>query len=180
MHKLLLGIAASTLMVTGALAHSAPAAPAPATPAPAYNSATFDWNGFYAGLGVSGAIFPFYNHEIVNVIGGINATSGKILFGLKGWVGLWTNTPTPVTGGHGAGIDARLGYLVTPAIVFYLSGGGIHLEAKGGATTYGTLGAGAEFALTDNVSFDVEYQHWMETGSTVVGNGLSTSLLWHL
>jgi len=173
MHKLLLGIAASTLFVTGAMAADLNPAPAPT-----YNSAAFDWNGFYAGLGVSGVIFPSANLGLADIIAGVNVTSGKMLFGLKGRVGLWSDT-IPQSG-YAAGVDVRLGYLVTPDVVFYLSGGGVYLYHTGGlVTTYGTLGAGAEFAVANNVSFDVEYRHWIRTGGALTGNGLSASVLWH-
>jgi len=178
MHKLLLGIAASSLMVTGALAHSVPATPAPA-PAPTYNSATFDWNGFYAGVGITGlALSSSTTFGIGDIIAGVNVTSGNALFGLEGWIGGWTSSGKP-SSGYDVGFEARLGYLVTPEAVLYLSGGGALLTPIGGTgTTYGTIGAGGEFALTDNVSLDLEYKYWVRTGGGVTGNSLGASLNW--
>ncbi|VAW20948.1 hypothetical protein MNBD_ALPHA12-1645 [hydrothermal vent metagenome] len=178
MHKLFFGIAASTLMVTGALAHSPVAPPAPAAPAPVYNSASFDWNGFYMGLGITGlALSTGVTNGIGDIIAGVNATSGDVLFGLEGWIGGWTNT-TPASG-YDAGVDVRLGYLAAPEAVIYLSAGGAILVPSGGVgTTYGTVGAGAEFALTNDVSLDVEYKYWMQSGGASTGNSFGASFNW--
>jgi len=172
MHKLLLGIAASSLLATGALAHEATPAPAPVV-APVYNSATFDWDGFYVGVGLTGlALSTGVNYGFADVIAGVNITSGKLLFGLEGWFGVWSNS-VPATG-YGGGAEARVGYLATPDALLYVSGGGYiaHNSDK-----FGTLGAGVEFAISDNASIDFEYKYWFPSHG-VHGNSLGASLNW--
>jgi len=174
MHKLLLGIAASALLASGAIAHEAVPVPAPVEPT--YSSAGFDWDGFYMGLGITGlALNAGVNAGMADVIGGVNITSGDVLFGLEGWIGGFT-TSVP-SSGYDLGVEA--GYLVAPEAVIYLSGGGVLFATSGGGTaTYGTLGAGVEFALSDNVSLDLEYKYWVRSVGKVTGNSLGASLNW--
>ena len=194
MRKLLLSIAVSALLTTGALAHSPVVAPEPMAPAPTYNSAGFDWGGFYMGLGISGsalvvdnttsdddttsddALRAFNNNTAfktgyLDLIVGVNMTVDSLLFGLEGWIsgfsGDWSN-------GFGAGAQARLGVLVSPEVLLYLAGGGFTDTVD----QYGTVGGGVEFAVTGNVSLDLEYKYWMSLNSAVTGNGIGASLNW--
>ncbi len=199
MRKLLLSIAVPALMTTGALAHSPVVAPEPMTPAPTYKSDGFNWGGFYMGLGISGSALAvdnttsnddtasdddtaFNNNRTFNnntafktgyldLIVGVNMTADSLLFGLEGWIsgfsGDWSN-------GFGAGAQARLGVLVSPEVLLYLAGGGFIDTVD----QYGTIGGGVEFAVTDNVSLDLEYKYWMSLNSAVTGNGIGASLNW--
>ena len=168
MRKLLLGVAASTLLITGALAAD-PSVVVPAT----FDTATFDWDGFYMGVGVTGlAVSTGATAGFGDLIFGVNATSGNMLFGLEGWVGAYSSS-IPSTG-WGVGAEARAGYLVSPEALLYLSGGGVALDTGGSA---GTVGFGAEFAVTNDITFDLEYKYWMAT--FVTGHSLGASMNWH-
>ncbi len=170
MNKLLLGIAASALLTTGALAHTP--APAPVEPAPTYNSAGFDWDGFYTGIGLTGlAISTGTNAGMADIIAGVNVTSGDVLFGVEAWVGGWSSSLP--SSGWGGGVEGRVGYLIAPEALIYLSGGGYATSTGGSA---GTVGLGAEFAATDALSVDLEYKYWMASGAT--GNSIGASLNW--
>ncbi len=170
MRKLLLTIAASALMATGAIA-----ADPVITVEPAYvPEAGFDWDGFYMGVGITGlALNSGTNVGFADLIAGVNMTAGDVLFGVEGWLGGWATNIA--TSGWGGGAEARLGYLVTPDALIYASGGG-YMSNLG--DQLGTVGAGAEFVLTDNVTVDIEYKYWF-TSIPVDGHSLGLSALWH-
>jgi len=126
------------------------------------------------GLGLTGlALNTGTNVGFADVIAGVNVTSGDILFGLEGWIGAWSSN-APATG-YGGGAEARIGYLATPDALLYLSGGGYVTQS---GSQIGTLGGGVEFAVSDNVSVDFEYKHWLTSIGTN-GNSLGASALWH-
>ncbi len=157
MHKLLLGIAASSLMVSGALAHSPTPAPVAPAPAPTYNSAAFDWDGFYMGVGIAGISAPSTGVTAAqaDLIAGINVTSGNVLFGAEVWVGGATNSVPSSSAELGAA--ARVGYLVSPEALIYAAGG-VQYYINGGGT-YATAGGGVEFTVAKDLSLDLEYKY---------------------
>ncbi len=172
MRKLLLTIAASTLMATGALA-----ADPVMTIEPAYieSSSGFDWDGFYMGIGILGASFtPAASLGQIDFIAGANFTNGDMLFGLEGWLGFARDNLA--IDEWGGGIEARAGYLITPEALLYVSGGG---QFYNGGSQYGTIGAGMEFAVTDNVSLDLEYKYWGWSNTAFTGHSIGASALWH-
>ncbi len=174
MKKLYLSAFAAALLTGPALAHTPP--PPPPAPtievAPTYSSPAFDWDGFYMGLGITGlALNSGTNVGFADLIAGVNMTSGNLLFGLEGWIGGWSST-APSTG-WGGGAEARLGYLVSPEALLYMSGGG-YVVSTGGQIA--TVGAGAEFALTRDMSLDLEYKYWWSVPTT--GNSIGASLNW--
>ena len=175
MNKIMIALAASALLTTGALAHTP--APAPVEPAPTYNSTGFDWDGFYMGLGVTGLTFPSVgqNGGMIDVIAGVNMTSGDFLFGAEAWVGGYSLGPA--LSGVVGGAEARVGYLVSPEALVYLSGGGYAFDM---GSTFGTLGGGVEFAVSDNVSVDLEYKYWgwSNVPGVAVGHTVGASLNW--
>lgn len=176
MRKLLLAISATALIATGAMTTGAMAADPVMTIEPAYvaPSASFDWDGFYMGVGITGlALNTGTNVGFADLIAGFNVTYGDVLFGAEAWVGGWgTNVPTS---GWGYGAAARVGYLMTPEALLYVSGGGYGLATGG---SLGTVGAGVEFALNDYVSIDLEYKYWM-TSIATTGHSIGASALWH-
>ncbi|HHG89453.1 MAG TPA: porin family protein [Devosia sp.] len=170
MRKLLLGVAASALLATGALA-----ADPVDTVQPTFSSAGFDWDGFYVGLGVTGG--QWSNTEsfgLVDIIAGVNVTAGDVLFGGEAWIGGY-GTSFGFTGVEG-GLEGRLGYLVSPEALIYLSGGGQFFDAGG---QYGTVGAGVEFAVTDNVSLDLEYKYWGVSNNGFTAHSIGASANFH-
>ncbi len=171
MRKLLLGVAATALLSSGALAADLNVV-VPET----FDTATFDWDGFYVGLGGTGAVFNPGGSSVgmIDIIAGVNVTSGNILFGGEAWVGGYL-TSAAVTGVEG-GLEGRLGYLVSPEALIYLSGGGQFFDAGG---QYGTIGAGVEFAITDNVSLDLEYKYWGWSNTGFTGNSIGASANFH-
>jgi len=172
MKKLFLSVVASVLIATGAFAADPVITVEPAYIAPDSN---FDWNGFYMGVGISGSsstgnLLTAY----ADFIAGINIVQDDILFGIEGYInGYSSNSPTS---GYGVGIDTRIGYLATPDALLYLSGGGYFYDT---GTQTASIGAGAEFAISDNVSLDLHYRYWGWSSTAVIGHSLSASALWH-
>lgn len=176
MKKLYLGILASALLTSSALAHTPPPTPSPApmVPAMTYSTSAYDWDGFYVGVGIEGIAYSdTFNVVQADIIAGLNITSGQLLFGLEGWIGGFRST-FPSSGFQG-GASARVGYLVSPKAVIYLAGG---VNGNDLGFQYATAGGGVEFAITDNLSIDFEYKYWMSLNSAVTGSGIGASLNW--
>lgn len=144
-------------------------------PAIAYASPGFDWDGFYAGIGGAGS---FYNTGAsvgqIEVEAGVNFTADQFLFGVEGLVGWGFNSNG--TNGVVIGAEARAGYLVAPEALLYLSGGVVH--QFNAPNTFGTIGAGVEFALTDDVTLDLEYKY-LWNSAALNGHEIGASVLWH-
>ncbi len=172
MRKLLITVAAFTLMITGAIAADPVITVEPAYVEP---STGFDWDGFYMGVGISGTAYtPALTAITGDIIAGFNVTSANMLFGAEGWVGIHSDS-SPSTA-WGGGLEARVGALVTPDALLYVSGGGQFYDGGG---QYGFVGAGAEFAVTNNVSIDLEYKYLGWSNTIYTGHSLGLSALWH-
>lgn len=134
----------------------------------------FDWDGFYAGLGVSGAAWS--NGLTVGMLEGVvgaNVTAGHVLFGVEGTFGVGMDSLSAF-GWQVAG-DGRLGFLATPDVVFYASGGGAYFSLP--AQFFGTVGGGVEFAVNDDWSLDAEYEYWFNP--TFTAHTVKLSALHH-
>jgi len=139
--------------------------------------ATSVWNGIYVGVGTTVA----YNVDFAETFGfgdavvGANMQKDAFVFGAEAYLSGWRSTLAGP--GLSAGAEVRGGYLVTPDVLLYLSGGAMHFIS--GGNTYGQIGVGTEFKLADNLSLDVEYKYWHQLGGIYQTHSLSTSLLWH-
>ncbi|GLQ18580.1 outer membrane protein [Maritalea porphyrae] len=164
----------STLLATAAalISTSAYAADPVANP-----STGFDWDGFYAGVGVTGTSFsnggPAETVGFVDAIIGFNVTNDQILFGLEGWIGAYADSSSTGTGG---GVEARVGYLANPDMLIYTGVGRYHFDAGG---QYTTVGLGAEFVVGDNVTIDTEYKYWGWSNTGFTGHSIGASANWH-
>ncbi len=142
-------------------------------PAPA-----FDWDGFYAGLGITGGAFTTgptpSNYAALDAIAGFNITSDRLLFGAEGQVSGYRD----FTFGNGWLVkgEMRAGYLASDEALLYSSLAGVHFS---GGANYVGIGGGGEFAATDNMSIDVEaiYYPWSNNAYRMIT--ASGSLLWH-
>jgi opacity protein-like surface antigen len=140
----------------------------------------FDWDGFYAGVGLSiDAITdggPVDNYGYIDAIVGYNYTHEQILFGAEAWVGGYWDVETGTDSGFGGGVEGRVGYLATDDWLIYT---GIGYYVYDGGADYVTVGIGTEFAVTDDMSIDIEYKHWEGLSNSFAGPSVGTSLLWH-
>jgi outer membrane immunogenic protein len=123
---------------------------------PVHDDSGFDWSGFYAGLYGVGQSSPAGGTQYgLGLDVGANITFDFYLVGAEvSFKGL--------TGGAGgtsyADVLARGGLMVTDEVLLYAAGGyGIDTGAPVESDLL--LGAGAEFAMTDNVSLRAQYLH---------------------
>jgi len=140
-------------------------------PSAAYTSSGFDWNGFYVGL----------NNAYVNTgsaewgiggVAGLNVQDGAIVYGAEveanGLVagGVYTGSLFEAT--------ARAGYLVSDDVLVYgVAGGGLN---KG--TGVALVGAGMEFAVTQEVTLGAEYNYLFNSGGSV-GHEIDGKIRWY-
>lgn len=158
-----LGLAAASLLML-----SGPALAAD------YSSSGFDWDGFYAGIGASGSAWS--NGRTVYSVDGIvgaNVTSDGMLYGAEGYFG-WVTDDLGATGTE-AGVNGRLGFLVSNDAVAYVTGGGAYMSLAN--EWLATVGAGIEFAVSDSATFDVKFEHWR--GATYTANRIDASINWY-
>ena len=140
----------------------------------------FDWDGFYAGVGVSvdtassGAATESYAY--IDAIIGFNATNDDILFGVEAWVGAYNEISPATSNGVGGGAEARVGYLASPEALIYAGLGGYVYDGGG---QYATLGLGTEFVVAENVTLDIEYKYWHGLNTTWTGHSIGASANWH-
>lgn len=171
-----------TLLVAAVCAASASSALAAdlvvESPAVPVDDAVFNWTGLYAGLGVKGSsLSDGVNTDTtgyINLEVGANAQIDSIVLGVEGWVGGYAIS----AGGSGVagGLEARAGYLLTESVLLYGTVGGIVYDA---GANYGSIGAGLEFAVTDNMSIDVDYEYWGWSNNGYTGHVFGASALWH-
>lgn len=120
---------------------------------------------------------------------GADVQRGKFVFGAKfqyDWNALETKAgfgiadysyETKATEGDSWGATARLGYLVAPEALLYVLGGygqtEVQIDILDKSLTHdGWIGgAGAEYALTKNVFFNVEYQHFFGSKENWIDEG---------
>lgn len=141
-------------------------------------STPINWDGFYAGVGVVGAGFSRGSSSgtngFVDVVIGANGVADNILYGVEVTVGGYVAN----TGSYGPGFGAegRVGYIVIPEAVIYGAVGGY---AFGPGAVYGYVGAGVEYAMTDKLSFDLEYKYYGVSNNRWSGHGVGAQALWH-
>jgi outer membrane immunogenic protein len=149
------------------------------TPDPVIDYAVpFSWEGFYAGVGVGGGFFSRgalnARHGYVDLVLGANGVTDDILYGVEVTAGgTWING---VWRGLDMGSEARLGYIFIPEAVIYGAVGGF---AYGGGAVYGYLGAGVEYAVTDNISIDFEYKYYGLSNNGWRAHVATAQALWH-
>ena len=136
----------------------------------------FDWDGFYAGVGVSGSVWGGGARSIGGSLSvGANATFDNFLVGVEGSAHYGYSNATN-DWGYVLGLEGRAGYLAAPEVLVYLSGGAAYLDPAP-SDWYATVGGGVEFAVTDQMSVDVQYRYlWASTSSA---NSVGASVLWH-
>ena len=149
--SLSLGVAAVALLSSGAMAADLII---PTTPQPIYESAGFSWDGLYAGV-EAGGLFNDTNDTrgLIGAVVGVNFTvADPIVLGveLQGDYVFESDI-----GGDDAGLFLALGHVgavVTDQVLVYAAGGFGAITANGDSNGVYALGAGVDFAVTDNVS----------------------------
>lgn len=155
----------STTATGSALAADAITTPPPPIPqVPVVDYSGFDWNGFYAGLGV-GAQNEITGNTSWALGGqlGVNAAFDFFVVGAE--AGLEGVFDTPDTYAYGS-ILGRAGVLVTNDLLAYGAVGyGSDFGAATGSGQHVLAGGGLEFAATDDVSIRGQYLYgWEQSG----------------
>jgi outer membrane immunogenic protein len=153
--SLSLGVAAVALLSSGAMAADLII---PTTPQPIYESAGFSWDGLYAGVEAGGlftndGLGNNVTQGLVGAVVGVNFTvADPIVLGveLQGDYVFASNA-----GNDDAGLFLALGHVgavVTDQVLVYAAGGFGATTSNGTSNGVYALGAGVDFAVTDNVS----------------------------
>ncbi len=169
-----------------------PAAPAVPMEVPPLNT----WSGPYAGISLGYGFGETEDETFGNTIDtdgfllngfvGYNYQAGNVVAGAEADLGYsfteGSNAGTSSDSAWEGSLRARLGYVVSPEILLYVTAGGagkqLDLAAGGGSdgnTMLGwTAGAGADMMVTDNVFGRVEYRY-TDFGSDNFSTGLPLS-----
>jgi len=175
--RLALGAALATLSMTNAFASELISYPtSTAGEVPVHDSKPFDWTGFYAGLyGVAQNSSADGGQYGVGINLGANTTFDFYLVGaevaLQGLTGDSGGTTS-------ADILARGGLLVNDDVLVYAAAG-YGADTGGTADSNFLLGAGAEFAVTDNVSLRAQYLHGFQASGGNETNQVSLGANFH-
>jgi opacity protein-like surface antigen len=142
----------------------------------AIESATSNWDGLYAGAGVTFQSSTTSTETIFGVQGlvGANATFDSFLLGAEGYLTyMWSSSGSSF---WGVGGTVRGGVLATEDVLIYAALGG---EVVEGGNTYATVGGGVEFMATENVSLDLEYKYYIGLNNGWEGHHVGISANWH-
>ncbi len=125
---------------------------------PIIDDVGFDWNGFYAGLYGVGQFSPVGGTQMgLGISLGASAQFDMFVLGAEvAYHGLNEgNLPTTTSYGQ---VLVKAGVLVTDDVLLYAAGGyGIDLGPPD--ESHALLGAGIEFAVSDNISLGAQYLH---------------------
>jgi|SRR5665213_3388997 len=190
----------AAIAIAAALCGPVLAADMPVKAAP--RQAIFDWSGFYVGghVGVGVAKFDFSTGVDPGTRGGLigglqlgyNWQAGNIVWGLEGDVsaaGLRVGQDSPMEAKVDllASLRGRLG-MTFDRVLVYGTGGIGYVHGKGEANTFGTVlstnygnfrgvvGAGVEWAYTNNWTFRVEALDYLGNTSFDVGGDLGNKV----
>lgn len=170
-------VAAAAMVATPVLAADAPMYVDDGAISMATNTdSVFD--GPYAGIGVSLLTSTTITENIWAIDGylGANATFDSFLLGAEVFASF---RYSDIFGGSwygAAGVDGRAGYVIDDMAVIY---GSMGLEMTSGGNAYATPGAGIEFAVSEDVSLDLQYKYYWGLNNGWRGHGVSASVLWH-
>lgn len=138
-----------------------------------------DWDGFYAGVGIGYEDWsgPGATDEYTaNVHVGVNGTAESFLFGAEAYL-LGYRLIDGSNSGYRIGAEARLGYLVTDAVLLYVSGGA---EWDNNFAWQGTVGGGVEFMVAENISLDLDYHYKVDIDTPAyTAHVVGASVNWH-
>jgi outer membrane immunogenic protein len=172
-------LASSLAVLLGALAATSGAMAADlvvAVDETAIEQATSAWDGLYVGAGVTFQSSTTTTETIFSVQGlvGANATFDSFLLGAEGYLTYsWSDSGSNF---WAAGGTVRGGLLATDDLLIYAALGG---EITEGGQTFATVGGGAEFMVTDDLSLDLEYKYYIGLNNGWEGHHVGLSANWH-
>jgi outer membrane immunogenic protein len=181
--SLVLGIAGSVMIATGAMAADVPPLVVAAPPPPPVAAPAFDWGGLYVGAHGGGGleVSCLYSDDglleqalpladcVTGEFGGqvgYNVVNGNFLFGAEASIGVWWDGgPSPV---HVA-LTARGGLLVGDNLLVYGEAGFWRYLAFSSTCPCAIFGLGAEYAISNSLSIFAEAkilteEYWLQIG----------------
>jgi opacity protein-like surface antigen len=139
-----------------------------------------DWEGIYIGVGGNFEVDHFNPERFVGGVGiiGVNVTMDSLLLGAEIYAGAQTQVPLPSMNKFWLiGGEVRGGLLITEQVLLY---GALGAEAISVGDRFVTAGAGIEFKVTSDVSFDFDYDFVHEVGGGAYqGSRFGASVNWH-
>lgn len=143
-----------------------------------------DWTGFYAGVlgsvGVQvGTNFADYHFLGVYKLVGYEWRSGDLVFGIEDMLGFEQdyNFGAPFSNYFWWQKTGRLGVLVSDDLLLYGTAGiGVVID---GAVWFGIAGAGAEFAVSENLSLRGQYQAEFRLSGSGAYQAVKFGPVWH-
>ncbi|MCZ4273005.1 outer membrane protein [Maritalea porphyrae] len=140
-------------------------------PSAAYATSGFNWDGFYVGLN-TGYVNTGTAEWAVGGVTGLNIQDGALVYGAE----LEVNALVASGAFTGAmsQASARAGYLVSDDMLVYGVGGGGFDKGAG----IGLVGAGMEFALTQEVTLGAEYNYLFNSGGGL-GHEIDGKVRWY-
>lgn len=151
---------AGVAMMTGAAVAADPVTNYAVDPSPVYTPAGFDWNRYYLGLN-SSYMMEGTNYWGIGGVAGINIQDGAMVYG-----GELEGSARIIGGAISGGVyeaTARAGYLVSDDVLLFGTAGG----AVDNGTAAALVGAGMEFAITQDVTLGAEYNYLFNNAGTV-------------
>jgi outer membrane immunogenic protein len=135
----------------------------------------WSWTGLYGGIHLGNAETHWDDGFIGGVQLGRNWRSGNVIYGLEGDISFsgadgvdWFGT-----------VRGRLGYLISPSILLYGTGGLGLIDFEGhGTETEFVYGLGIEGKLTQATTLRLEYLNFSDSDVDVVRVGLNFKLNW--
>ena len=172
--SLVLGIAGSVMIASGAMAAGVAPLVVAAPPPPPMAAPSFDWNGFYVGI-YGGAWGTFDSFELdyarTGLLFGRNLQMGRGVLGIEATAGIYGSNYWEIA------VNARGGFLLTDRIlIFGLVGYSLDEDYDGL-----NLGGGLEVGLEENISLRVDAHLWFERGNGGVDPEIAINIgvNWH-
>jgi opacity protein-like surface antigen len=139
---------------------------------------TYGWDGMYVGVGVGYEAWepspPAEDAITGSLIIGGNMSFDSFLIGVEGYATAIYYLDDD-WGGR-LGVTARGGALVGDMALIYAHGG-VYYDFD--FDWHGTVGLGAEFMVSDNMSIDVRYTYADDLDSDFSSHGIGVSAKWH-
>lgn len=174
--KILAAVATSMLVAGTAVAADVNPVVMPTVAPTAPAAPTFNWNRFYVGT-YGGAWWEMGPVSFDNLraggVAGYNMQFDRFVVGLQGSVGVYDFASPTLE----AAASARAGILAGDSLLLY---GIVGIGYDGCCGGVMTLGGGAEFAVSQNVTIRVEGVVWKELGTPFDYFSVTAGLNWYV
>jgi outer membrane immunogenic protein len=169
----LLALAVSAGLATGAMPAAADG-PTKGARGAEFPNIPWAWQGLYGGVHLGSAEVGNDDGLVGGVQIGHNWQNGKVIYGIEGDISF-----TDFEGVDWMGtVRGRLGYLISPSILIYGTGGLGVIDFDGGSESEFVYGLGIEGRLTQATTVRLEYIGWSDSEIDVIRAGLNLKFNW--